>query len=676
MKKTARYDELVGDLENFLQADDNPVKTAEEQGSAESPAAEEGSDSEITKDMLPSGSTDRREGGGDITTEKGVPVGTPVPGQPDPSVDEEKKEETDPDTKVASANGESSRKVAFDTNDPFYSIIAELRGDESSEKVAEEAKTPADAASDSEVRKMTPGEGDSNKADSEDNSGNPPSETGAGTGSRPGNTVDDGGAGGSPDSAKDLGYDAGPKIAGLAPEDLDQLTNKVGQFLVDQNQAYEIANQVVDSMFGPPPSGQKTASADQDENLSDEQKIARFRLEGAINEKVAELAAQGLNKDQIIGHLQKIGMDEGMAMMAPEEEMVPEEAMMAEGGAPEGGAPDVDPEVIAGALKELVEEGEISPEEAVEAAEVIDQVLAGGGDLSAMAGEEAPAPEGGGESEESDDDSDDSDSDSDEDEQKEAALARGDFEFVRGQKIAGLLRKRVSQKVASKKEASAANPAVEILQNTKVATLRRLNATDESIEQFFNKLASLKAGGTAKVAQEGDPSIQDTFLAIDSLIESNLITPKQAADALESLNESGSQEKVAAILEVARAFDNVKAAMAEPMPPEAGSAAPPDPAAGGAPPAGDPAAAGGAPPAGDPGAAVEQLLGALEQLVGAGVVSEDQAIQVVQGLGLIPPGAGGAPPEGGAPPAPEAGPPAGAPPAGPPAGAPPAGPPM
>jgi hypothetical protein len=215
--------------------------------------------------------------------------------------------------------------------------------------------------------------------------------------------------------------------------------------------------------------------------------------------------------------------------------------------------------------------------------------------------------------------------------------------------------------VHQKKAALRKSPDAVALQNTKIAFLKGQNATDESINSFLGSVASRKDAGV-KIASVDNPSLQDAFIAIDRLIESGTITHAKAAEALEELHQRQDSTKVAAIVKVAASLDNVltvKRAMAEPLPPEAGGAPMPPPAGPeGAPP---PAGPEGAPPAGDPTAAIDQLLGALEQLVVAGVIGEDQAVKIVQDIGIAPPDAGGAPPDaGGAPPAPEAGmPPAG-----------------
>jgi hypothetical protein len=635
MKKTASYKSLVSSLEGFLGKDGSSVKAAEEQGSTESAAPNVTATDPEVKDILPPGSHERGSTPtNDIAGQVGVPTGTPVPGQPSPSTEEPKKEETSPESKVASLGGVERVDKG---NDKFASILAELRGEEvvvpATSKTASEATTPSDAKSDPEIADLSGnGNGGAVPKNTEDTSGNPPSQEGAGSNSEPGCSM---------------------KEAGLSDEDIATLTNKVARFIEDQQYASAVAGQLIENTFGVRMSGQKTAGVATSQP-TEQQKLAYAQLETRVNAKVAELAAQGLTRDQIAWHIQKIAMDEGAALV---EGPAPEEAAAAQGG----GEPQVSPEEIVVVLEQLVQAGEISPEEAVQAAQVIDEQLNGegggmpapdtgggmppemaggappaeGGGAPPAEGGGAPPAEGGGESEEDDDDDEDEEEPEPSD-KKEAALKKAEREYNRGLEIASLINQKIAENRGGPKMASlAVRKSSKKLRNTKIALLKKQNATDESVATFMTTMENRKRAG-ARVSQSDSPSIQDAFLAVDTLVDRGHITAKKAAYALELLHSKGDASQISAIIKTAQALDVFqKAAGAEPMP------AGPE---GGAPPAGPE----GGSPAGDPTAAIDQLLGALEQLVMAGVIPEEKAVEMVQGLGIAPPpgpegAAGGAP---------------------------------
>lgn len=617
IQKTARFADLVGDLNDFLRDDQSSIKTAETQQASESAAPEGKSDPEVVSEMLPVGITVQGGSPGDLTTDKGAPTGTALPGQPSPPTEEPHKGLVSPDQKLAEAN------------DPFFIIARELR---SGLKVANE---PACAASDPEVAEMIPGEGDTN-AQTLDTSGNPEAKPGAGTNSSPGHEV---------------------KTAALSAAELDSLTQKVAQYMSDRQYGYSVASTLVENLFGIADDGQKTAAYGNPEVDRIHRSNLEF-LEQRVNAKVAELVTKGYTNAQITAEIQKIAMEEGAEAVAGPEGMegAPMEGAPMEGAPMEGGEgqPTEEQMVIVQALQELVEEGQITPEEAMQAAEEVDQMLAGGGEAPGgemeagggappSGGGEEPSGPSGGESEGGDEEESEG---GDEEESKKEAALRATPEYQRGLQIAGLINQKVAQISAGVPDG---------LRNAKIATLQMVDptATHQEADAFL-KAASVAAHSTGgnilmvKVAS-ATPSVEESFRAVDHLIARGVITQKQAALALSELTHRNDPSKLAGILNAHNAlvdFVNAKIAMDPSMgvAPDAGAAGPEAgaaPAPGGAP---APGPEGGA---GDPGAAIEQLLGALEQLVALGVVPEDQAVAAVQGLGLIPPDGGAAP--GGAP---------------------------
>lgn len=508
----------------------------------------------------------------------------------------------------------------------------------------------------------------------------------------------------------------------LSEEEVSSLTRKIAHAQADAAVGRTLADMV---LAGFSDHARKVAAAEGQAEV----------IREAVTRKVAAMRELGWNEDQIGHALEEMGRIDGINLKIAEGEMPPEmmgaggamppggmggEGAMqeitegemppgAEGGMPpgmEGGAPqggpggDLPPELqeIVASLVEMIQTGEVTPEEAIEAAEVIDQQLGisdGGGqggppqgppgdggmppgaggppqEGPPQDGGEGPGPDGsaeheGGESpakEESEEKSEPKEEKSEKGEKDEPEDKQKEARFYN-------IGVGIRHKVAERRCRGLANQVFggRMYPARKVASmLAEGSDLNEAIQWVYNeerrKVAEGDLGVPAGTPPAQDATLEDVFTLLDSLVANGAISEEQAAAALEALTVSGDTTKVAHLFNMVRGvIHGTKVADGE------GMAVPPidpgamggagGPAAGpeGAPPAPTAGPADVAPTEANPQQAVEQLIGALEQLVSAGILTEEAAVGILNqaGLGGPPPEAGGAP-AGGAPP-PEAAPP-------------------
>ena len=490
----------------------------------------------------------------------------------------------------------------------------------------------------------------------------------------------------------------------LTPAEVDSLTRKIACAQADAAVGRTLADLV---LSGFAQHARKVAAAEADAEL----------IQTAVHNKVAEMRRLGWDESKIGNALEEMGRIDGAnfkiaegglppelmaggedpGAMGGEGGMPPEGAMEgppggmppgAEGGMPGGEGGDLPPELqeIVSALVEMIQSGEVSPEDAIEAAQIIDQQLGidpgqggappegGGGppqegppqEGGEPDGDEGPPKEGGGEKPEPKEEG------PKEDEKQKEARFHGIGVGIR-YKVAERRCRGIAEQVFGGRMYPARKVAAMVAMGEDLEVAASYIYHDERRKVAENDLAVPQ-----NTPEPQDASLEDVFTLLDSLVAAGTITEDQASAALEALTVGNDGSKVASLIHSVRTIvHGIKKADGEgmavpPIDPAAGGAPPVDPAAGGAPAGPPPPGPADAPQADvNPQQAVEQLIGALEQLVQAGILTEQAAVQMLNeaGLGGAPP-AGGAPPGGASPPPPSgdpgvAGPPAGAPPAGP-----------
>ena len=372
-----------------------------------------------------------------------------------------------------------------------------------------------------------------------------------------------------------------------------------------------------------------------------------------IHRKVAELSNCGYSDDQIVDWLYREAYVAGSRKAAEDMSAIdPEQQAVAE-------------------LEALVESGEITPEEAAEAAAEIDA------SLGAEGAEGAEGVEGGGQNpgdqaavillqmveagEISEDDA--LEAASEIDAELGGSVDPGeDVEQVAAEALASMVESgeltiEEAEEAANEIDASLSGGGGGCEVEAEYDDDDDYDDDDEDEAEGADTESRKEASWNFKIASSS--SVDDIFSVMDHLCDRGVLTETGAVDVLNSA-QAGDSRKLAAALQVHNSIVDlvhISRKNAEEM---YGGAMPPAPVPAPAPAPGG--AEGGAPggaPGGDPNAAIEQLLGALEQLVALGVVQEDAAVQAVEGMGLISAEggapAGGAPaPGGGAPPMPPA----------------------
>ena len=347
-----------------------------------------------------------------------------------------------------------------------------------------------------------------------------------------------------------------------------------------------------------------------------------------------------------------------------------------EGGAPEGGDSGDEVAMILQAVQELVQEGQISQEQAQQFLTELQSAVQGGGeggaapdaggapvapDGGAPAAPAAPAaPEGGApegskehESKESPKEEKKEEKEDPKEEKKEAAVVA-----AVNAKVAELVAEGKNDKEIEEylKEA-AANDAALIVKN----------AQDEAVlkDYVYNKVASaIEQGATdqqvdeyVKYAQEHPDEIVheiNSIVEIQEAVQTKVAELKQEGKTEAEIEEYLKQAAIndaallkndhikTAILSKVAEFRKVAEGEMPPTPDAAGGAPVADPSAAG------PDAAGG----GDMPPEMQEILQALEQLLQSGQVTQEEAMAVLKELGIG--GEEGAAPDAGGAPAPDA----------------------
>lgn len=404
-------------------------------------------------------------------------------------------------------------------------------------------------------------------------------------------------------------------------------------------------------------------------------------------EEVKEASANEINEDvlaaKIASHFRNVSVGyelgkfifatlgqkvAGEGEMPASAEVPPDVAAgMEAGGAPsaEGGNEGDEVAMILQAVQELVQEGQISEEQAQQFLTELQSAVQGGGEGAAPEGAVAPegaAPEGAAHeaaespAKEESEKKEEPAEEKAEDEKKEAMVAAVNA------KVAELAAEgKTDAEIEAYLKEAAANDAAAIVKQAK-------DQQDAVVKDYvYNKVASaIDQGATddqvneyIKFAQENPEAVVEeinTLVQIQEAVETKVAELKAAGkteteieaflkEAAENDAKMIKQDNLkAAILNKVAAAREEKVAAGEELPPEAAAAVD----GGGSPAAGPDAAGGegGMPPE------MQEILQALEQLLQSGQITEEEAMAVLKELGI---GGEGAAPEGAAP-APEAAP--------------------
>ena len=633
-QKTAKFRNLLLDMETYLpQAEAAFQKLAEDQsqGPRENGVAVASADPEV-EEMLPDGTTPGTETPPKSNANNDAGIVPSVEGAGSSPPEEHRQyHEQSPSSKVAAASNNFTK---------LANLLIKTAG------VAQEAKGQADPNSGTAPIK-----------------GNPKAEVGKHGKINP---LPE-------DKTKNAELD-------LSPEEIADLTRKIAAAKSDALIGRTLADLV---LGGFAEHSRKTAAA----------QVQGEAIRTAVHNKVAAMRELNYSENQIGAALEEMGRIDGYNLKIAEGEIPPgamggEEAMEGamEPGGPEGGPQggpggDLPPELqeIVQALTQMIQSGEVTPEEAVEAAQIIDQQLGispggegggmppgaeggcpscGGTGCPSCQGEEGPGPEGSPEHEAGESPEKEESEEKEKPKEEKEEKQKEDRLYQIGSGIRHKVAELRCQSVANQVFNGRMYPARKVAAMCAAGT--EINAAAKWVFEEERRKIAGRDFGIEGLPHPSEATLEDVFGLLDNLVANNSITEKTASSVLEHLTVDNDNTDIVNLMHMVQGvIHGTKIADGEGMavppmdPTQGGGEAPPPPPNGGPP-------AGGPPPGVeggdvDPRQAVEQLIGALEQLVQSGIIDEAKAVEMLNaaGLGAPPGGAGGAPgapPEGGAPP--------------------------
>jgi hypothetical protein len=345
----------------------------------------------------------------------------------------------------------------------------------------------------------------------------------------------------------------------------DIIAGKVAQFISDRDKAYETASLAIQGLTRGIGSANEHVTTLKKAGYSDEsirtalsmRKVAEDD-EGESDDDDSDEGGETAEVEDEGGSMPvESGAPEGMEDISGEENINDEEQVAAEaileliqtgeitpeegeqaaqaiddmkqtGGTDQLSLSDEDKAAIMDGLKTMVEQGQLAPEQAIQAAKVIDEAEASG-QLSQLAelgmqeagGAEGGAPEGG----------------APEGLTEEGPVEAGktaSFEEIRGMRVGQLIQEKM-QAVTQKRAALAEQQVFNHYGNSKVAYLRKLAENDNEIVEFLDKVDKSSVFERMKKASLETPSVEDVVLALDESVGSGIISPIHGAAIFDKL---------------------------------------------------------------------------------------------------------------------------------------------